>query len=114
MNPEEIFTFLYNEEFYKCLDKLNDLIEVYFPNCLKYMKFDEDPMYVDLNSLIIYIINGEKSFDENYELLNLLERDLIKSKSSFPKVCDKIVFFARTDDKYCKEAMACYEKHHCF
>ncbi|MBR5504293.1 MAG: hypothetical protein IKV87_07625 [Methanobrevibacter sp.] len=112
MNPDAIYDFISsNKEYIPYLNEVCDYINVYFPNSEKYLKYDEHPESYELDSIVIYVVNKEKSLDENYMLKELLRVDLRELKDKFPEISKRAIIFVEEDDDYCKGAMSCYEKY---
>lgn len=87
INPIYIFKFVRdNIDLIELIKKVNTLLKYYFPNHDYCLEFVPDPEFDSLNQLVVYIKVDESSFDEEWDLLKKLNKNIRSLKVSNPKV----------------------------
>lgn len=91
INPKDIHDFiLRNDDLFEYLDDIIILLHKFFQNKNYCLEFSFDPEIQDLSQLIIYINTNELSFDNDWELLRKLNKE-IRLIDKFPLTLKKLV-----------------------
>ena len=91
INPDNIQKFiLLHYALFDYLDEIKKLLNVYFKNKTYCLEFFIDPEDSLLNQLIIYIDSDDSSFDEDWELLRMVNKK-IRYLDNFPGSLKKLV-----------------------
>ena len=95
INPIEIYDFFKeNNDMESLIIETLGLIKKYFPNSKNYLEYVDDPEYENLSSLVIYVINKGKSFEENHEIYKLFLNDFYNLREFYPQIwknCGKLL-----------------------
>ena len=91
INPKDIHDFiLRNDDLFEYLDEIIILLHKFFQNKNYCLEFSFDPEIQDLSQLIIYINTNELSFDNDWELLRKLNKE-IRHIDKVPLTLKKLV-----------------------
>lgn len=77
LNRYEVKKFiLLNDDLIELFQEINILRNKYFNSYPCSLEFVQDPEFTSLDQLVIYIHGAESSFDEDWETLKLLNKDI--------------------------------------
>ena len=79
LNEEQIIDFIFhNIGLLELIENANPLIKEHFPDKSFGLEFDEDPEISSLNKLVLYVKGDEGSFDEDWEEVKKVNREIRK------------------------------------
>ena len=109
INPIEIYDFFKeNNDMESLIIETLGLIKKYFPNSKNYLEYVDDPEYENLSSLVIYVINKGKSFEENHEIYKLFLNDFYNLREFYPQIWKNIVILVKSNEEYCRKLLDSY------
>ena len=101
LNEKEILDFIKDiDEFIDLINVSLDLFKKYFPKAKYYLALEEDYESSALDALFVYIINKDGTFEENYNLSEIMLDDFIKLHKEFPLAWMKFDYIVEEDDEY--------------
>lgn len=93
LNEKEIINFIFqNRELLDLIKSTELVIKEYFPDYDYALEFNRDPEIPNFNQIILYVKGNKNSFDEDWEEIKKVNREIRKFKryEDFPKY----LFFA--------------------
>ncbi len=91
INPIEIQEFiLLHDDLFDYLGKINELLRTVFKDNEYYLEFSSDPEIQTLSQLIVYVKSEEYSFDDDWNLLRILNKK-IRSIEEFPSSLKRLL-----------------------
>ena len=101
LNESGIYEFIKDiDDFVGLINDSLGIFKKYFPNAKYYLALEEDCECSDLDDIVAYIVNKDGSFDENYETGEILFKDLLKLKDTYPDEWLKFDYIVEDDDEY--------------